>query len=122
VYDETRSPATFRQKVRELAEKIRQDYPLIEGPIIALEKKRLVAGVGAQHRARADMKMIVYEEGAPIVHAQTGAVLDRSIGLLGEGSLVEVRPQVSFLTIRSKELGQIERQMAQGKSLKVITK
>jgi len=49
-------------------------------------------------------------------------VLDRNIEALGEGLIKDVRPQVSFATMDGKDLGRIERMIAQKKQLKVITK
>jgi hypothetical protein len=68
------------------------------------------------------MKVIVYQEGEPLVDPQTKAVLDRNIEPVGEGLLKDVRPQVSFAVMDGKDLGKVERMIAQKKLLKVITK
>jgi hypothetical protein len=49
-------------------------------------------------------------------------VLDRNIESLGEGLLKDVRPQVSFAALDGKDVGKVERLIAQKKLLKVITK
>ena len=68
------------------------------------------------------MRVIVYLEGEPLVDPQTKLVLDRNIEPLGEGLLKDVRPQVSFAAMEGKDLGKVERMIAQKKQLKVITK
>ncbi|HEV8306245.1 MAG TPA: CsgG/HfaB family protein [Methylomirabilota bacterium] len=122
IYDPVKSPESFRQKIRDLAEKIRQNYPLVHGIVIAVRNQRLAVDLGAQKRVRPDMKVIVYMEGAPIVHPQTKVVLGRSTDTLGEGLLSEVTPQFSFAVIKGTVLGLIERHLAQRRELKVITK
>lgn len=122
VFDPNKSPGSVRQKMRELAGKIRQEYPLVEGSVIGVRDRRVAVGLGSQKRVRPDMKVIVYLEGDPLVDPQTKVVLDRNIEPLGEGLLSEVRPQVSFAVIKGEELVRIERGVAQKKSVKVITK
>jgi hypothetical protein len=68
------------------------------------------------------MKIIVYQEGEPLVDPQTKAVLDRNVESLGEGLLKDVRPQVSFAAMEGRDLGKVERMIAQKKLLKAITK
>ncbi|MBI4607935.1 MAG: hypothetical protein HY726_02865 [Candidatus Rokubacteria bacterium] len=123
VFDPAKSPGSVQLKMRELAAKIRQDYPVVAGAVIAVRDRRVAVGLGSQKRVRPDMKVIVYLEGDPLIDPETKVVLDRNVELLAEGLLTEVRPQVSFADIKKgEELSRIERHVAQRKSLKVITK
>jgi hypothetical protein len=122
VFDPEKAPGTARAKMRELAAKLKQEYPLVGGSVVQVSNQRLAVGMGSTKKVRPDMKVIVYQEGEPLVDPQTKAVLDRNIESLGEGLLKDVRPQVSFATMDGKDLGKVERMIAQKKLLKVITK
>jgi len=122
VFDPEKAPGTARAKMRELAAKLKQEYPLVGGSVVQVSNQRLAVAMGSTKKVRPDMKVIVYQEGEPLVDPQTKAVLDRNIESLGEGLLKDVRPQVSFATMDGKDLGRVERMIAQKKLLKVITK
>jgi tetratricopeptide (TPR) repeat protein len=122
VFDPEKAPGTVRAKMRELAAKLKQEYPVVGGSVVQVSNQRVALGMGSTKKVRADMKVIVYQEGEPLVDPQTKAVLDRNIEPLGEGLLKDVRPQVSFATMDGKDLGKVERMIAQKKLLKVITK
>jgi hypothetical protein len=94
----------------------------VGGSVVQVSNQRVALGMGSARKVRQDMKVIVYQEGEPLVDPQTKAVLDRNIEPLGEGLLKDVRPQVSFATMDGKDLGKVERMIAQKKLLKVITK
>jgi hypothetical protein len=122
VFDPEKAPGTARAKMRELAAKLKQEYPLVGGSVVQVSNQRVALGMGSAKKVRPDMKVIVYQEGEPLVDPQTKAVLDRNIEALGEGLLKDVRPQVSFATMDGRDLGKVERMIAQKKLLKVITK
>ena len=122
VFDPEKAPGTARTKMRELAAKLKQEYPLVGGSVVNVSNQRVAVAIGSARKARADMKVIVYLEGEPLIDPQTKVVLDRNIEPLGEGLLKDVRPQVSFATMEAKDLGKVERMIAQKKLLKVITK
>jgi tetratricopeptide (TPR) repeat protein len=122
VFDPEKAPGTARTKMRELAAKLKQEYPLVGGSVVTVSNQRVAIGIGSAKRVRADMRVIVYLEGEPLIDPQTKMVLDRNIEPLGEGLLKDVRPQVSFATMEGKDLGKVERMIAQKKLLKVITK
>jgi tetratricopeptide (TPR) repeat protein len=122
VFDPEKAPGTARAKMRELAAKLKQEYPLVGGSVVQVANSRVAVGMGSVKKVRSDMKVIVYQEGEPLVDPQTKAVLDRNIEPVGEGLLKDVRPQVSFAVMDGKDLGKVERMIAQKKLLKVITK
>jgi tetratricopeptide (TPR) repeat protein len=122
VFDPEKAPGAARLKMRELAAKLKQEYPLVGGSVVTVSNQRVAVAIGSAKKVRSDMRVIVYLEGDPLVDPATKMVLDRNIEALGEGLLKDVRPQVSFATMDGKDLGRIERMIAQKKQLKVITK
>jgi hypothetical protein len=122
VFDPDKAPGTARAKMRELAAKLKQEYPLVGGSVVQVSNQRVAVGMGSAKKVRPDMKIIVYQEGEPLVDPQTKAVLDRNVESLGEGLLKDVRPQVSFAAMEGRDLGKVERMIAQKKLLKAITK
>jgi tetratricopeptide (TPR) repeat protein len=122
IFDPEKGPGTARAKMRELAAKMKQEYPLVGGSVVSVSNQRVALGMGSAKKVRTDMKVIVYQEGEPLVDPQTKLVLDRNIESLGEGMLKDVRPQVSFCVVEARDLGKIEKLIAQKKVLKAITK
>ena len=122
IFDPEKAPGSARAKMRELAAKLKAEYPLVSGSVVTVSNQRVAVGIGSAKKVRADMKVIVYQEGEPLVDPQTKVVLDRNIESLGEGLLKDVRPQVSFAALDGKDVGKVERLIAQKKLLKVITK
>ena len=122
IFDPEKAPGSARAKMRELAAKMKAEYPLVGGSVVAVSNQRVAVGMGSAKKLRTDMKVIVYQEGEPLVDPQTKVVLDRNIESLGEGLLKDVRPQVSFAALDGKDVGKVERLIAQKKLLKVITK
>jgi len=120
IFDPEKAPGSARAKMVELAAKIKQDYPLVEGAVVMVANKRVVVGIGAPKNVRADMKVIVYQEGQPLIDPSTKEVLDRPIESLGEGLLKEVKEKISYCEIRDP--GRVEQLVAQKKLVKVITK
>lgn len=122
IFDPEKAPGSARAKMRELAAKLKAEYPLVGGSVVTVSNQRVAVALGSAKKVRADMKVIVYQEGEPLVDPQTKVVLDRNIESLGEGLLKDVRPQVSFAALDGKDVGKVERLIAQKKLLKVITK
>ncbi len=124
VFDPAPSPTTFRQMIKDLAAKILQGYPLIDGDVLEAKNGRLAARLStAVGQPIEEMKMIVYQEGEPQVHEQSKVVLRRSETVIAEGSLVEVRPDRSYVGMKSKDVAVVERELAAGrKNVKVISK
>jgi tetratricopeptide (TPR) repeat protein len=120
VFDPEKAPGTARARMAELAARLKQDYPLVEGTVMMVANKRVVVGIGAPKNVRPDMKVIVYQEGQPLVDPTTKEVLDRPIEALGEGHLREIREKISYCDVRDP--GRVEQVVAQKKLVKVITK
>jgi hypothetical protein len=122
VFDRDPSPASFRQKIRELAAKLRREYPLVPGRVIKVLQDRVAAVLGSQQGVRPDMKVIVYLEGEPFIDPQRQVKLRQNFDLLGEGLLKEVQSEVSYSVVKDEVLGRIQRHLDRGDTLKVITK
>lgn len=122
VFDPAKGPGSARTKMRELAAKLKQDYPMVGGSVVTVNNQRVAVGMGSAKKVRPDMRVIVYMEGDPLIDPQTKMVLDRNIETVGEGMVRDVRPQVSFCAMEARDLTKVERLLAQKKSLKVITK
>lgn len=120
IFDPEKAPGSARAKMLELAAKLKQDYPLVEGAVMMVANKRVVVGIGAPKNVRPDMKIIVYQEGQPLIDPSTKEVLDRPIESLGEGLLKEVKEKISYAEVR--DAGKVEQSVAQKKTVKVITK
>ena len=120
VFDPEKGPGSARTRMQELAAKIKQDYPLVEGAVVMVTNKRVVVGIGAPKNVRPDMKVIVYQEGQPLIDPATKEVLDRPIESLGDGHLKEIKEKISYCEVRDP--ARVEQVVAQKKLVKVITK
>jgi hypothetical protein len=120
IFDPEKGPGSAKAKMAELAAKVKQDYPLVEGAVMMVANKRVVVGIGAPKNVRLDMKVIVYQEGPPLIDPTTKEVLDRPIESLGEGMLKEIKDKISYAEVRDP--GKVEQMIAQKKLVKVITK
>jgi tetratricopeptide (TPR) repeat protein len=120
IFDPEKAPGSAKGKMLELAAKLKQDYPLVEGTVMMVANKRIVIGIGAPKNVRPDMKVILYQEGPPLIDPTTKEVLDRPIESLGEGLLKEIKEKISYCEMRDS--GKVEQFVAQKKLVKVITK
>ena len=120
VFDPEKAPGSARARMLELAAKLKQDYPLVEGTVMMVANKRVVVGIGAPKNVRPDMKVIVYQEGQPLIDPTTKEVLDRPIESLGEATLKEIKEKISYAEMR--DVAKVEQTVAQKKQVKVITK
>lgn len=58
-----------------LAFKLRQSFPLLEGLVVKVDNDEVMLDLGAEHRARPEMRFILYREGAGIKHPLTGKLM-----------------------------------------------
>jgi TolB-like protein len=58
---------TLSQMISEVAQKIKNQMPLVHGYVIRAEGERLTLDLGRANGMRKGMKCVVYREGAPIV-------------------------------------------------------
>ncbi|MCK4976368.1 MAG: hypothetical protein KAS36_05520, partial [Anaerolineales bacterium] len=91
--------------VENLARKITEDLPLIEGFIIKIDGEDLILDVGRNGGLRKGMKCHVYREGKEIKHPISGEILGKETKILGEILVKDVFDKYCVSIILNKELG-----------------
>ncbi len=104
------------EMVNQLAEKFKNDLPIVNGLVININGDKLTLDMGNDKKVKKGMKCIVYREGDPIVHPVTKKVIGRMIKQVCEARIVDVFPAYSVATI-TKNLSGIPQKLD-----KVITK
>jgi hypothetical protein len=66
-----------------------------EGRVVEVKGERLFVNLGSNNRIKKGMRVIVYEEGVPIVDQLTGAELGSDSVELGQGVIRVVHDQMS---------------------------
>ena len=102
--------------VNDLAIKIKNDLPLVNGYIININKNKFTLDIGLKDAVKKGMKCIVYREGESIVHPVTGKVIGRMIDELCEIQIIEIYDGYSIAKI-TKDKGILVRKLD-----KVVTK
>lgn len=93
------------QMINQLANKIKNDFPIVNGYVISVDGKKLTLDIGRSNGIKKGMKCNVYREGAPIVHPVTGKVIARKIDELCEVQLTEVFDAYSNAIITKTKSG-----------------
>jgi len=75
---------SVKNAVENLARKITESLPLVEGYVIKIDGNLLILDVGRNGGLKKGMKCVVYKEGAPIKHPITGEILANETTVLGE--------------------------------------
>ncbi|OQX96339.1 hypothetical protein B6I21_01210 [candidate division KSB1 bacterium 4572_119] len=105
----TRTSIThLKSLIKNLAEKIINDLPLVEGFVIAVSGDRLTLDIGLTKKIKKGMKCVVYREGQEIVHPITKKVLGKKTEELGEVKLIEVYPEYSIGKVTFQKTGLFE--------------
>jgi hypothetical protein len=88
----------------ELAVKVYNDLPLVEGYVMDVEGNNIILDLGADKHMKKDMQCVVFREGEDIKHPISGEVLGKKREYLGEVVLTQVqeRSSVSTLIIAEK--------------------
>jgi TolB-like protein len=73
-----------------LADKIKNELPILNGYVINVSEKKVTLDIGRSNGLKKGMKCHVYREGAPIVHPVTGKVIAKEIQELCEVQVTEV--------------------------------
>ncbi len=102
--------------VNDLAVKIKNDLPLVNGYIINIAGDKLTLDIGLKDAVKKGMKCIVYREGESIVHPVTGNVIGRMIDEICEIQITEIYDGYSMAKI-TKDKGILIRKLD-----KVVTK
>jgi TolB-like protein len=75
---------SVKNAVENLARKITESLPLVDGYVIRIDGPELIIDVGRNGGLKKGMKCIIYREGAPIKHPITGEILGKETNIIGE--------------------------------------
>jgi hypothetical protein len=75
---------SVKNAVENLARKITESLPLVDGYVIRIDGTELIIDVGRNGGLKKGMKCVIYKEGAPIKHPITGEILGKETNVLGE--------------------------------------
>ncbi len=102
--------------VNQLAEKFKNDLPIVQGLVINVQGEKVTLDMGANKGLKKGMKCLIYREGDPIVHPVTKEVIGRIINQVCEVRITDIYPAYS--------LGEVTKQLSglPQKLDKVITK
>ncbi len=84
IYSGSSDAQSVKNAIENLANKIVEELPLVEGYIIRIDGSEVILDVGRRGGLKRGMKCIVYKEGAEIKHPITGEVLGKETKILGE--------------------------------------
>lgn len=105
IYTGSSDAQSVKNAVENLARKITEDLPLIQGFIIKIDGDDLILDAGRNGGLKKGMKCHVYREGKEIKHPITGEILGKETKILGEILVSEVFDKYSVSRILNKELG-----------------
>ena len=75
---------SVKNAVENLARKITESLPLVDGYVIRIDGTELIIDVGRNGGLKKGMKCVIYKEGAPIKHPITGEILGKETNVIGE--------------------------------------
>ena len=83
-YSGSSDAQSVKNAVENLARKIAESLPLVEGYIIRIDGEKIMLDQGRGAGLKRGMKCVVYKEGEPVKHPITGEILGRDTQELGE--------------------------------------
>lgn len=104
VYGERTNPESRRRMVEELAQKLRTDFPMVDGMVVQVEREKLYVDIGARQGIKKDTKCIVYRDEEPVKHPITGEVLGYKTREVGSVILREVYDKMSEAVVVAKNI------------------
>ena len=107
VYTGSSDAQSVKNAVENLARKLTEDLPLIEGFIIKIDGENLILDVGRNGGLKKGMKCHVYREGKEIKHPISGEILGKETKILGVILVKEVFDKYCVSKILNKELGSV---------------
>lgn len=105
IYTGSSDAQSVKNAVENLAKKITEDLPLIQGFIIKIDGDDLILDAGRNGGLKKGMKCHVYREGKEIKHPITGEILGKETKILGEILVKDVFDKYSVSKVLNKELG-----------------
>ena len=107
VQSENTDIRSIEQIVENLAIKIYNDIPLVEGYIVNVEPELVYLDIGNKAGIRKGTKCVAFREGDKIMHPVTGEVLGKKVTKLGELVVIQVQDKLSMARFVVEE-GKIE--------------
>ncbi len=89
VYSGSSDAQSVKNAIENLAQKMTDDLPLVEGYIIRIDGDQVILDVGRTGGLKRGMKCVIYKEGAPVKHPITGEILGKETKVLGEVLVTE---------------------------------
>ncbi|MBD3234152.1 MAG: hypothetical protein GF315_10565 [candidate division Zixibacteria bacterium] len=100
-------PEDINQACMDMAIKIYNDLPLVEGYVMSVEgDDKIFLDIGREKHMKPDMQCVVYREGEKIKHPVTGDVAYVKKIYLGEAVLSQVQDSGSIAEVIVKEKGE----------------
>jgi hypothetical protein len=81
---------SVKNAVENLARKITESLPLVDGYVIRIDETELIIDVGRNGGMKKGMKCVIYKEGAPIKHPITGEILGKETDVIAEVLVTDV--------------------------------
>ena len=105
VYSGSSDAQSVKNAIENLANKIVEELPLVEGYIIRIDGTEVILDVGRRGGLKRGMKCIIYKEGADIKHPITGEVLGKETKVLGEVLVKDAFDKYSVANILDSDGG-----------------
>ena len=115
------SETTTREAVRRLCEglslKIKDALPLVEGMVVMVDADDIYVDIGVEDRLKKSMELIVYKQGKPIVHPETGKVMKTAATrIMAQAKVMSVEEGLSSARVVNRKSEGVE------PALRVITR
>ena len=104
-YSGSSDAQSVKNTVENLARKIAESLPLVEGYIIRIDGEQIILDVGRNGGLKRGMKCVIYKEGESIKHPITGEILGKETKELGEVLVSEVFDKYSVAKTLNTEGG-----------------
>lgn len=103
-YDEDRSPATLDYLSRLLAEDLENAYPRLDGKVVSVQGGKIALKFDHPEAVRKTARVVVYQEGEPIVDPDTGENLGAMTEQLAELQVTNVTEKLVTAELLSGKL------------------
>lgn len=94
-YSSSADLKSLNNMLEQLAVKIKNDLPIVNGYVISLNGENITLDIGRNKGVKKGMKCYVYREGTPIIHPVTKKVIGKMIDVLSEIQLKDVYEEYS---------------------------
>jgi hypothetical protein len=107
IYSGSSDAQSVKNAVENLARKITESLPLVEGYVIRIDNENVVLDIGRIGGLKKGLKCIVYKEGAPMIHPITGEVLGKETQIVGEVLITDAFDKYSVAKLLTTQGGVI---------------